>query len=123
MVGNGKKRAFKGREREQFWRKIIAGQPRSGMGVAAWCRQHGVSAPSFYVWRQRLALRDAPGRSRRLSLLPVEVIGSSMDPRLAALEIELPSQVRVRVRPGCELELLEQVLKILAPQRPEAERC
>lgn len=118
-----KKRAFRSRERERFWRKVIAGQPRSGMGVAAWCRKHGVSAPAFYVWRQRLAKRDAAGRLRRLSLLPVEVIGSAPDPRLAALEIELPSQVRVRVGPSCELGLLEQVLKILTPERPEAERC
>jgi hypothetical protein len=55
----------KRREREQFWRRVVGGQPRSGMSVAAWCKQQGVSAPSFYVWRQRLANRGAARKLRR----------------------------------------------------------
>ena len=33
----------KSHEREKFWRKVIAGQPQSGLSVAAWCGKHGVS--------------------------------------------------------------------------------
>jgi transposase-like protein len=60
-----------GDDREQFWRKVVEGQPRSGMSVAAWCGKHGVSAPSFYVWRQRLAKRGAARKSGQLPLVPV----------------------------------------------------
>jgi hypothetical protein len=90
------------------------------MCVAAWCDEHGVSAPSFYVWRRKLAQRDARRKSYRPSLLPVEIIPCAAE-SCAPLEIELPSRVRVRVGPACELEFLRQVLTVL--QRTEAERC
>ena len=105
-------------QREQFWRRIVSGHSRSGMSVVAWCGEHGVSAPSFYVWRQRLAQR----KRRRPQLLPVEIIPSAMDENAKALEIELPNRVRVHVRPGCELEFLRQVLTMLQQDR-EAEGC
>lgn len=110
-------------QREEFWRKIVSEQPRSGMSVAAWCGEHGVSAPSFYVWRQRLAQRHADRKLRRPHLLPVEIIPAAAAKAPSALEIELPSQVTVRIGPGCDLELLRQVLTMLQPDRREAEGC
>ena len=110
-------------DREQFWRRIVSGQPRSGMSVVAWCGEHGVSAPSFYVWRQRLAQRDAERKLRRSQLLPVEITPSATDENVMALEIELPSRARVHVRPGCDLELLRQVLAMLQQDRQEVEGC
>ena len=106
-------------QREQFWRRIVSGHPRSGMSVVAWCGEHGVSAPSFYVWRQRLAQR----KRRRPQLLPVAIIPSAAAENTSALEIELPNQVKVRVQSGCELELLRQVLLMLQQDRRETEGC
>ena len=108
---------------EQFWRKVVLGQPRSGLSVVAWCDKHGVSAPSFYVWRQRLAQRALKRKRRRVQLLPVEIIPSAAAENVSALEIELPRQVKVRVRPGCELELLRRVLTMLQQDGREAEGC
>jgi len=113
-------RSTRGQERERFWRRLIAWQPGSGMSVQGWCDEHGVSAPSFYVWRWKLAQRDARRKSHRPSLLPVEILRPAAE-SCAPLEIELPSRVRVRVGPACEWELLRQVLALL--QGPEAERC
>jgi hypothetical protein len=93
------------------------------MSVVAWCGEHGVSAPSFYVWRQRLAKRAAERKLRRSQLLPVEIVPSATDKSVAPLEIELPSRARVCVRPGCDLELLRQVLAILQQDRREVEEC
>jgi hypothetical protein len=73
------------------------------------------------MWRRRLAKHVARQKSRRPSLLPVEIIPSMADESRSPLEIELPSRARVRVGPGCELEFLRQVLTML--QRPEAEGC
>lgn len=109
--------------RERYWRSLIAEQPGSGMSVLAWCDEHGVSAPSFYLWRRKLAKRDAGRKSCRPSLLPVEIIPSMADESRAPLEIELPSRARVRVRPGCDLELLRQVLAMLQQGGREAEGC
>ena len=116
-------------QREQFWRRIVSGQPRSGLSVAAWCGEHGVSAPSFYVWRKRLTgqrrgavVGNAERKLHREQLLPVEIIPSPADENASVLEIELPSQVRVRVRAGCELEFLRQVLTMLQQDSQEADQ-
>lgn len=92
------------------------------MSVVAWCSEHGVSAPSFYVWRHRLAQRDAEHKLHREQLLPVEIVPSPADENASVLEIELPSQVRVRVRAGCELEFLRQVLTMLQQDSQEADQ-
>ena len=110
-------------QREQFWRKVVAGQPRSGLSVLAWYGEHGVTASSFYVWRQRLAKRAAERNLGRFQLLPVEIAPVAVDRSIAPLEIELPSRARVHVRLGCDLELLRQVLAILQPDRREALGC
>jgi hypothetical protein len=93
------------------------------MSVLAWCGEHGVSAPSFYVWRQKLAQRDMRRALRRKSLLPIEIFPPAVDESHAPLEIELPSRAKVRVGPGCELELLRQVLTILWQDLGGAEGC
>jgi len=102
-------------QREQFWRRIVSGHARSGMSVVAWCGEQGVSAPSFYAWRQRLA-------QPRPRLLPVEIIPSEASENTSVLEIELPNHVKVRALSGCDLELLRQVLRMLQQNR-EAEGC
>jgi hypothetical protein len=110
------------RERERYWRKVVAGQRRSKLSIAAWCGQQGVPACSFYAWRRELAKRDAQ-RPSPLPLLPVEILASAAGESVVALEIELPSRAKVRVRPGCELELVRQVLTMLRQVEPEAEGC
>ena len=109
----GKTSLSRNEQREQFWRRIVSGHPRSEMSVVAWCGEHGVSAPSFYVWRERLAEH----KRRRPQLLPVEIIPSAVSENTSALEIELPNRVKVRVPSGCELELLRQVLTMLQQGR------
>jgi len=55
--------------------------------------------------------------------LPVEIISSVAGESASALEIEWPGGMKVRVRPGCELEILRQVLTMLRQTEQEAERC
>lgn len=44
------------------WRERIRRYERSGLTVTRFCEQEGVSAPSFYQWRKRLAAHPAPDR-------------------------------------------------------------
>jgi transposase-like protein len=44
------------------WRRRLARFRESQLSVAAFCRQEGVSPPSFYVWRKRLHVH-APNRT------------------------------------------------------------
>ena len=66
--------------------------------------------------------RDADRKLRQPQLLPVEIISSATDESASVLEIELPNQVRMRVGPGCGLELLRQVLRMLQQDRREADQ-
>jgi len=36
------------------WAALIAAQAKSGLSIAAFCREHGLSASGFYQWRGRL---------------------------------------------------------------------
>jgi len=46
----------------QQWRALIEAQARSGMSIAAFCRDHGVCVGSMDNWRKRLRDENAlPG--------------------------------------------------------------
>jgi len=45
-------------KKEEAWRGWIGRQVDSGMGIGAFCRQHGLSESSFYWWRGELQRRD-----------------------------------------------------------------
>lgn len=65
-------------EKEQFWRLVLDEQAASGLSVRAFCRQEGISEPSYYAWRKELAVRDAKPASRpdKPNVVPVQVIDS-----------------------------------------------
>ena len=41
-------------EKWKAWHSRLAGFETSGMKVADFCRQDGISEPSFYYWKRRL---------------------------------------------------------------------
>jgi transposase-like protein len=109
-------------ERERFWRRLVAGQPQSGVSIRAWCDRHEVSEPSFYFWRRELARRKEQRQGASPQIVPVDVTPPVAGQRWG-LEIELPGQILVRVNPGCNLDLLRQALTVLREGGPEAEPC
>lgn len=42
-------------EKAEFWGFVISEHHKSGLSVREFCRQEGVSEPSFYQWRKKLA--------------------------------------------------------------------
>jgi transposase-like protein len=99
-------------EPEQFWRELIDRQRRSGQSIAAFCRTHGISQPSFFSWRKRLRLySDAPPSP----FVPVQIDLASPLAHAAPIEIVLRSGACVRVSHGCDRQMLETVLAVLEP--------
>ena len=45
-------------EKEAYWRGQFARQSASGLSIRSWCRENGVSEPTYYVWRRELRKRD-----------------------------------------------------------------
>ena len=55
-------------ERKRFWRDLIEHQRTSGLNIARFCADAGVSQNSFYVWKKRLltiAQQDRAAMPRR----------------------------------------------------------
>jgi Transposase len=78
------------------WRKLVSQQGKSGRSVAAFCRQRGLCAPHFFAWKKRLnqAVEASPAKD-------------------TAIEILLPQDRRLRVRPGFDAQHLQEVLAVL----------
>lgn len=57
-------------EREALWRRRIEEQARGGMTAREFCRREGVSEPSFYQWRRRLAARPQGAQGDRRQAEP-----------------------------------------------------
>jgi len=116
--------------KERFWRKSIDQQQRSGLSIREFCRQHGLTEPSFYAWRGELKRRRTAraeksranaatsnrgngnrtnadgGRTRFASvrLVPDNAATLNMATALqfAAIELALPNGVMVRMPANTE---------------------
>ena len=126
--------AGRDRKKEVFWRRMMGAQPRSGLSVRAWCREHALRESSFYWWRRQLALRDEAPRAT--TLVPVRVVaeldsdrredGDERDDRNAGgasrLEIVFPDARRVRVVGPVDRRALTDVLAAMTSTRGDPVR-
>lgn len=113
-MAKGKQR---NRQRETHWRRIIAKQRRSGLGVRAFCRAHDVRESAFHFWRGELKRRQAEREQRRDQppaapmFVPVRIAES--DTPAGAIEIVLASGWRVHVATPVDRQALCDVLAAL----------
>ena len=115
-------------ERKRFWRDLVERQQTSGVNIARFCADSGVSQNAFYVWKKRLLpttqqdraaiLRRKHRRKKAVtkSLIPVRVIpnGSHQPPTAQAIEIAWPNGIALRVAPGCDSQTLREVFGLLS---------
>jgi hypothetical protein len=113
--------------REQFWRRTIRQQQRSGLTVRAFCLREGLKEGAFRWWRQALARRDRDSSAATSAdrdgepteatpaFLPVRLVDlEAASPRPAPpIEIMLPTGPTVQVPPGFDPRTLGQVLAVL----------
>ena len=106
--------------RRRLWRDLIGRQRKSGMSVAAFCRDRGVSAASFYNWRAKLAEEPASGEPVPVSFVPLPM-DQVMRGIRAAFSVRLPNGVKVVVPNGFDAESLAAIAA--SRQRPVAWPC
>lgn len=123
--------ARRDRSKEEFWRRMIGRQARSGQSVRAWCGRHGVSAASFYWWRRRLgrsgqaAQKSGPRRTARPRFVAVRVAADqagATSGRANCIEILLGDKRRVRVFGAVDRQALADVLGVLRSADADASR-
>ena len=93
------------------WRRRVRRFERSGLTVARFCLQEGISKASFYRWRNKLAGRPTQGGDQTPAFQAVRVATcipteTGTD---APVSIQLPGGVRVEV-PTENLDAIRAVL-------------
>lgn len=101
----------------QAWIDRLARFPTSGLSPAAFCAAEGVSLPSFYSWKRRLATEAIENTTQHNTtqdpatfLLPVRVVGSSSS---TSVELVLPCGAVLRLVPGCDLAFVRSLVVAL----------
>jgi hypothetical protein len=92
------------------WRQIIGGQANSGLTVAAYCLERGITQGSFYTWKRRL--RQPARRNRSPKPAFVEVT----PPRTGTaemIEICLRGERRLLARRGFDHDLLIELIRAI----------
>ena len=125
MAKQQRRQARTNPELARGWQERISAWATSGLTARAYCREHGLSEPSFYAWRRKLRQRDGagqPGQARETgskptcrraaadaartpAFVPVTVVGAPVDPQPASIEIVHASgwTVRIHTRPDAGL--------------------
>src|SRR5258708_13551452 len=86
------------------WRRLLSEQSRSGQSVKAFCREHGLCRPYFFVWKKRLE------EDTSKKFLEVQVAGDgARTPRRSRVEIRLGNGRRLMGGPGFYAEHLRAV--------------
>lgn len=95
--------------RESYWRGVLEQQAQSGLSVANFCRQESISAPSFYIWRKKLAAWDTAGGGTQEANSGARQ-ASSTDRAIARLlpvhieSLESPTPVRILLPQGVSID-------------------
>jgi hypothetical protein len=100
-------------ERERFWQRLIQEQRDSGASIKAFSHSQGVSEPSFFAWRKKLALTkraEAQDEFVAVRMIPAPIC------RSGDVEIVLDRGHSVRVEPGFDPRVLRDVLAVLEEQ-------
>jgi transposase-like protein len=101
------------RKRELGWRRHVGRQQASGLSVREYCVRHNLTESAFYVWRRVIRERDREAPRPAPTFVPVTVIDSPGRFTGTAIDILLADGRRIRVRPGCDRNLLAAVLAVL----------
>ena len=94
------------------WRLRIQRFHKAGLSIRAFCQREGVSLPSFYTWRKKLASAQPSTSAAATSTTPAFQT-LHLTPLAPVLAIELPSGTRLEV-PADHLQLARLVVRELA---------
>jgi hypothetical protein len=110
-----------GSDRGAFWRDLIERRRHSGLSVAQFCTEFGVSPASFYQWQRKLGYATPesnvqPDRRAASQLVPVHIVPDALanhGDSAGRLEVDLPGEIHLRIPAGCDAATLQLVLSML----------
>ena len=102
------------RDQRQFWQMAIETWQSRGLSVRQFCKQEGLSSPSFYAWRKKLAKADAPQVDKK-DVRPLEPFIQVSLPTETHSDLQLvfASGHRLKISAGIDRQTLSDVLSVL----------
>jgi hypothetical protein len=99
--------------KHERWRRVFREWRASGQSVRGFCGQHEIHESQFWWWRRRLAdaVEAAPVKVEP-AFVPVTIVEPPASAS-AAIDIRLTNGHRLRVRSGCDRQLLAEVVAVL----------
>ena len=106
-------------ERVELWLDRLQQQSQSGQTIAQFCAAEGVSAPSFYQWKRRLAATLAENQETRTDLSQpqpsfseIQIVGQA-----ASASVSLPGGIYIQLGtdPGIAAIIIDRVLQHACP--------
>jgi transposase-like protein len=94
--------------KSEQWRERLTAQERSGLSVKEFCKERGITACTFYAWRNRLREEGAV----RFALVDRGRVGQEPAAE-ASLELVLATGERLRIGAGVDAGTLRTVLDAL----------
>ena len=94
-------------QRRRQWERRVARWRASGLSMAAYCRQHGLSYWMFVRWRQQIERTVTPVSP--LTLIPVV----AQAPSGGAITIRLPGGIGIEVERSFDAGVLNAVMRAL----------
>jgi hypothetical protein len=91
------------RRSEEYWRRVIEKQARSGIGAARYCREHELQRGTFLRWRQRLEANKL-SECALVEVRDQSVRSASEDD--TGLEVRIGADVLITVPAGTDLEFV-----------------
>ena len=90
------------------WRRLVSEQTRSGQTVKAFCHEHGLCRPYFFVWKKRLK-EDTPTKFLEVQVKEHELSA----PEDSSVEIRLRNGRSLMVRPGFDAGHVRALLAVV----------
>jgi len=101
-------------EQQQFWQMVIDTWQSSGLSVRQFCRQEGLSEPSFYSWRKKLAKCHKPKDGKLKEPASSDFIKVSLpQSHSIGLELVLSSGNTLRISPSVDSKTLTRAISVL----------
>ena len=97
-------------EQQQFWQIVLETFKSSGLSVRKFCKQEGLSEPTFYAWRKKLAKSNEPKVANSSAFIKISMPKDNPAP----LELVLTSGNTLRINSCTDSKILTNVLSALS---------